>query len=195
MKVEPIAIAGPWTAGYTLAVHTVSAEFLGYDEQGHPKFDTVRSEMGEALYQLKYRGDTAAVFQLAQAVAEFMVKKGHRVDIVVPLPPSQTRAIQPVAAIAEQVAKKLRIAYDSRGLRKVKTTPELKSLTELADREAALKGAFTASVPAVKGKVVLLLDDLYRSGASMKEAAKTLLEGGEASAVYAVALTRTRVNR
>lgn len=41
-------------------------------------------------------------------------------------------------------------------------------MNEVKDRRAALAGAFTASAEALQEKSVLLLDDLYRSGASMK---------------------------
>lgn len=194
MKISPRAIAGPWKAGFTLDEHTVSSDFLGYNEQGHAVYDTVRSEVGELVYRLKYQGDQSAVPPLARVVAEFISSKDLPIDVVVPLPPSKQRSVQPVRSIAASVAKRLDIAYDSRALRKVRESPELKSMTELKDRRAALAGAFIASAEALKGKSVLLLDDLYRSGASMEEAARAIRKSG-AKAVYALALTRTRTNR
>ena len=192
MQIDPRRIAGPWKAGYTLAEHTVSSEFLGYNEQGHPKFDTVRSDIGEQVYRLKYQGDTRAVPKLARVAAGFVTSKALPIDLVVALPPSKKRAVQPVSAIAEQLANTLKVPYDPKGLRKVQDTPELKALAELDERRKALAGAFAAGD--VAGRNVLLFDDLYRSGASMEEAAATLLAAG-AKAVYALALTRTRSNR
>lgn len=157
-------------------------------------YDTVRSEVGELVYRLKYQGDQSAVPPLARVVAEFISNKELPIDVVVPMPPSKQRSVQPVRSIAASVAKRLDIAYDSRALRKVRESPELKSMTELKDRRAALAGAFIASAEALKGKSVLLLDDLYRSGASMEEAARAIRKSG-AKAVYALALTRTRTNR
>ena len=194
MEIDPSAIVGPWKAGYSLALHTVKSEFLGHDEQGRPKFDTTRSAVGEALYRLKYQNQTAAATKLARVAADFVVEKCFPIELVVALPPSKKRLVQPVALIAEEVAKRLRVPYDSRGLRKVKETPELKSLVDLKDREKSLKDAYVSST-SVKGKTILLFDDLYRSGSSMREAARTLLEVGGAVAVYALALTRTRSNR
>lgn len=195
MKTDPRTIAGPWKAGFTLDAHTVSSEFLGYNEQGYPKYDTVRSEIGERLYKLKYQNDASAISQLARVAADFIAAKRLPIEVVVPLPPSKKRIVQPVAAISEAVAKRLDIAYDSKALRKIKETPELKSMTELEVRKAALAGAFAASPSALQGKVVLLFDDLYRSGASMQEATQAILTSGGAKAVYALALTRTRTNR
>lgn len=167
---------------------------MGYDEQGHAKYDTTRSAIGEALYQLKYQGHTASATKLAKAAADFIATKGYPVELDVALPPSKKRSVQPVALIAEEVAKRLQVPFDSKGLRKVKETPELKSLSDLKGREKALKGAY-APAESVRGKTVLLFDDLYRAGASMQEAARTLVENGGAKAVYVLALTRTRINR
>jgi len=192
MNIDPRPIAGPWDDGFTLDAHTLSAEFLGYDLDGRPQFDTVRSELGEMLFQLKYRGDRAASASLAAVAADFLDEASIVVDVVVPLPPSRVRAFQPLAAIASQLARKVGAAYDPLSLRKVKETPELKSVGEMAEREAALAGAFDVQGQLLNGKRVLLFDDLYRSGASMREAARTLRAKGRVAALTALALTRTR---
>ena len=44
--------------------------YLGDDEYGHPRFNTTRSEPGEALYQLKYRADWNQVQPLAAQLRE-----------------------------------------------------------------------------------------------------------------------------
>jgi len=194
MRISPRPITGPWKAGFTLDEHTVSSEFLGYNDRGHAQYETVRSEIGELLYRLKYQGDSSGVELLSRVTADFVSGKGLPIDIVVPIPPSKQRSVQPVALIAKSVASRLDIAYDSKALRKVKETPQLKSMTELIDRRAALAGAFSVSTGKLDGKSVLLLDDLYRSGASMEEAARAIRASG-AKAVYALALTRTRTKR
>ena len=64
------------------------------------------------------------------------------------------------------------------------------------ERERALSGVFSLSNPALyKGKKVLLVDDLYRSGSTLKEITRVLYEQGKVSNVYVVTLTKTRVNR
>src|SRR3954449_2780044 len=104
---NPLPIVGPWAAGFTLDQHTVSAEFLGYDLNERPIFDTVRSEIGELLFQCKYRGDRAAYRKLAEIANEFLRSKRISIDVVVPVPPSQARPFQPLMAIAFRVAKLL----------------------------------------------------------------------------------------
>ncbi|MEQ1418316.1 ComF family protein [Acinetobacter indicus] len=64
------------------------------------------------------------------------------------------------------------------------------------EREKALSGVFSLSNPTLyKGKKVLLVDDLYRSGSTLKEITHVLYKQGQVSNVYVVTLTKTRVNR
>jgi predicted amidophosphoribosyltransferase len=191
-KINPLRITGPWDAGFTLDAHTISAEFLGYDLDGRAQFDTVRSELGEMLYRLKYRGDRAASIPLAAVAAEFIRARRLPVDVIVPVPPSKVRSFQPLLAIASSLASELRVGFDARSLRKVKETAELKSVEEMAEREAALEGAFDVQGHALTGRRILMLDDLYRSGATMSEAARTLRSRGRIASLVVLALTRTR---
>ncbi len=55
IKINPKKIKSDQFEGYTLDIHTISSDFLGYDGYGHAQFDTQRSEMGELLYRLKYQ--------------------------------------------------------------------------------------------------------------------------------------------
>lgn len=192
MKTNPLRIVGPWDAGFTLDVHTVSAEYLGDDLHGHPQFDTTRSEIGEALFRLKYRGEREASVALARVAAEFVRLRRLTLEVVVPVPPSRVRSFQPLAAIASRLAAQLGAGYDPASLKKIKDTPELKSMIDMAERETALAGAFEIRGSALAGKHVLLFDDLYRSGASMREAARTLRTQGRVASLTALALTRTR---
>lgn len=59
------------------------------------------------MYRLKYQSDQSTVPRLARVVAEFIVSKKLLIDVVVPLPPSKQRRVQPVRSIAESVANDL----------------------------------------------------------------------------------------
>jgi hypothetical protein len=72
MKTDPRSIPGPWKAGFTLDTHTASSTFFGYDDRGYPKFDTVRTAVGEYLYRLKYQSDYAAIRLLFKVAADFV---------------------------------------------------------------------------------------------------------------------------
>src|SRR4051794_38037873 len=83
MKIDPVQVQGAWRLGWALDVHTTSSEFLGYDQNGHPQFDTTRSPLGELLYQLKYRSKQTAA-QVAAVMADFFDDKPNalsRIDL------------------------------------------------------------------------------------------------------------------
>lgn len=75
---------------------------------------------------------------------------------------------------------------------KTKDTPELKNIHDYSARLKVLKDAFSVDKKKTRDKIILLLDDLYRSGATMNAISKTLLEEGSAKNVYALAITKTR---
>ena len=193
VEIHPRKIRGKWAEGYALDLHTTSSTFLGYDGYGHPQFETVRSELGELLYKLKYRADPSAVDSIAEAAAEFLTEKWRvNVDLIVPVPPSNTgRKRQPVLEVARAISDRTGIELCLDGLVKVKQTPQLKDVFDFKERVAALEGAFTVEKAKIQGKRVLLFDDLFRSGATMNTITECLMTGG-AEVVYALTLTRTR---
>src|SRR6266850_7705939 len=108
MTTNPAQVQGAWRRGWTLDRHLTSSVFLGDDENGHPRFENVRSPIGELLYQLKYRGQRNAQ-QVAAVMAGFFDDKPKilsHFDLVVPVPPSTARAVQPVVEVAGEIASK-----------------------------------------------------------------------------------------
>ena len=194
VEIHPKKIRGKWAEGYALDLHTTSSTFLGYDGYGHPQFETVRSELGELLYKLKYRADPSAVDSIAETAAEFLKEK-WRIDValIVPVPPSDTsRKRQPVLEVATAISDRTGIELCLEGVAKVKQTPQLKNVFDFKERVAALEGAFTVEKAKIQGKRVLLFDDLFRSGATMNTITECLMTDGGAEVVYALTLTRTR---
>jgi len=168
-----------------------SSEFLGYNEYGHPQFDTRRTDLGELLYRLKYKGDQSAVAPIAQTTSDFVRGWQPRIDVIVPAPPSRVRAVQPLFQIVDAVGSLLGFSVDKTSIRKTKATPELKNL-DYAQRLEVLAGAHSIEGNALRGRSVLLLDDLYQSGATLNAIARLLKGPGGSAAVFALALTRSR---
>lgn len=189
-------IEGAWKLGWALDVHTVSSVFLDYDQHGRAQFDTKRSDLGEWVYQLKYRGQSQAADLVAAVMAEFLRRKPlvlSAFDLIVPAPASMSRPIQPVTSIAAGLAERLDKAFEEDAIRKIKDTPTLKSLMEVEQRREALNDAFEGDRGIVAGRGVLLVDDLYRSGATANAVTLALIAAG-AARVYFLAATRTRSN-
>lgn len=194
VEIHPRKIRGKWAEGYALDLHTMSSTFVGYDGYGHPQFDTVRSELGELLYRLKYEAGASAVEAIAETAAEFLKEKWPiDVDLIVPVPPSNTgRKRQPVLEVARTISDRTGIELCLEGVVKVKQTPQLKNVFDFKERVAALENAFAVETAKIQGKRVLLFDDLFRSGATMNTITECLIKDGGANVVYALTLTRTR---
>ena len=187
----PSRITGLWDDGYALDFHTTGADFLGYDQFGHPQFDTHYTELGGLLHKLKYGSDSAAALPLVRVAAEFVRAWKVNVDVVIPVPPSRPRPAQPLIDVARRLAAELDLELDSQSLKKTRETPQLKGVDDFSARAKLLAGAFSAQGTGLNGRRVLLFDDLFRSGATLNAITKTLKDSG-AAAVYALTLTRTR---
>lgn len=196
MKISPRRIKGKWTCGYSLDLHTLSSEFIGYNEYGHPQFDTKYSDMGGLLNRLKYKSDKSVLRVIIDTAAEFLNSKSWSVDLIIPVPPSrETRAFQPVIAVAKGVSKFTGIKLCTDCVVKIKKTPELKDIYEFSKRIEILKDAYAVAKREVEGRNILLFDDLYRSGATLNAITRALKDKGKAKEVYALTLTITRRRR
>jgi len=130
MTTNPTEVQGAWTRGWILDWHTVSSTFLGYNEYGHAQYDTARSPLGELLYQFKYRRQNT-LDQIVEVMAGFFDNKPSglsKIDLIVPVPPSTPRQVQPVIQIAAAIAKKLGKSFSDNAVRKTKETPRLKDV-------------------------------------------------------------------
>jgi competence protein ComFC len=187
-------ILGKWREGFSLDLHTLSSIFVGYDEFGHPRFDTQRSEIGELLYRLKNKADQTSVPEIVEAVEALMKAWNPTVDILVPVPPSTQRAVQPVLVLVRAISQRLGILLAD-CVTKTRDIPQLKNVFDLDERAKLLEGLHAVDTSATQGKRVLLFDDLYRSGATMNAITTELYEAGKATDVFALTITRTRSNQ
>ncbi|MBI3571647.1 MAG: ComF family protein [Gammaproteobacteria bacterium] len=195
MVLHPQGIKGPWKAGIVLDWHTVASQVIGQNEFGYPIFDNKRSEIGELLYQFKYRNDQNALQQIVRASIEYLGDKVKgRIELILPVPPSNpVRTV--TSQIAQGLANGLHIGFSSNALAKSKNTSELKSVTDPEERRKILEGAFRVDKQQLEGRSVLLVDDVYRSGATLITATEAVTGQGNAKTVYVLAITRTRVHR
>lgn len=107
MKNNIHPLHGNWDAGYALDKHKISSTYIGDNEHGYPQFDTLRTEVGEALFRLKYRGDFSKADPLAAEIEKHLVPKFEKIGFIVPMPPTRVRPKQPVIEIAKALSKRL----------------------------------------------------------------------------------------
>lgn len=203
IKTHPQRIYGSWDAGWALDLHTLSSVPLGPDGSGRELFDTTRTELGEALYQLKYRDNRLRLTPIADIAAAFLSSLQipnqeplHQfVSSIIPVPPSLQRRFQPVPEVATLIGQALGIPVPLDYLLKIRSTTALKGMADTAERRTELTGAFTVADSRFAGKRVILVDDLFRSGDTMNAITETLKQQGQVTNVYVLAITRTRSNR
>lgn len=195
MQLHPQGINGTWQAGIVLDWHTVGSQIVGQNEFGYPIFDNKRSEIGEQLYRFKYKNDQNALSEILKASIRYLGTHSRgKFDLILPIPPSDiTRTV--TKQLAQGLAKGFSSVHSDTALIKTRSTTELKSVTDPEVRKNMLNGVFQADPAQIKGKNVLLVDDLYRSGATLESATEATISQGQAKTVYVLAITRTRVHR
>jgi predicted amidophosphoribosyltransferase len=198
MEINLRPLLGNWTHGWALDQHTVSSISGGSDSVDRPAFDTERTEIGEAIYKLKYRDDLTQAEPIAQTVAGFIRGRSELFDIkaILAVPPSNWwRSYQPVQVIAARVGELLGLPAPDDYLFKSRQTQALKGIADKRRRRKELDDAFAVRDKRFAGRHVLLFDDLFRSGETLKAVTIALLFQGNAAMVSVVAATSTRSNR
>ena len=199
VNLNPREIHGNWRGGYALDFHTVSSRLLP-----DGTYDTDRTEIGKLVYQVKYQQDQSKIQPIAEIAAKFITEEfavdGYPVlpylSAIIPMPPSDTkRPFQPVTEIAAKIGDLLNRPIRTDYLTKVKQTELLKNLSDVESKQAEIQGAFVVQSQDLRGRCVLLFDDLYNSGTTLTEATDVLYEQGRVRHVLILTLTQTRTKR
>lgn len=193
MNVNIKPIYGNWDLGYAMDKHMIKSTYLGDNEYGRPQFNNERTEVGEALYQLKYKNDWNQVEPLAQCLLKGAIPLFKNIQLIVPMAASNPRARQPVTAIAQALAKNMgggMNCFDGMILKK----PGGKSLKDLktrAEKQASVANMFSYQNQITsEGKYnALIIDDLYHTGVSMEAAVAALRGYSKIDKIYVAALT------
>lgn len=194
MNVAVQEINGAWHAGYILDKHVKSSEFIGNNEFGRPMFDTIRTEVGESMYQLKYKNDHNQIPLLAEVFVANLYSKLISVSLIIPMPPSKQRSFQPLIELAKAVGKKMNIPIFENILIKNKETPQMKDILNNEDKLSKLLEAFSIN-DGIETKGcwdALIIDDLYSSGSSLNAASMKLQTYSKIKNIFVAAFSRTK---
>jgi ComF family protein len=149
--------------------------------------------MRECIHLLKYEGKTALSKPLGMRLSNLVERDSIEVDLLVPVPlhpkKRRERGFNQAELLSSKIASQLGIPINRKDLVKRKPTP---SQTELDRRERItnVKGSFAIRKrDPFFNKRVLLVDDVFTTGATVNECSRVLLEAG-AKAVYVVTLGR-----
>lgn len=152
-----------------------------------------------AVNRLKFNGTVALSGPLGELLAELVtgssarLPSAHRITDVIPVPLHDIRLRERGFNQAELIAQALGAAASlpvrTGVLLRTRNTPPQVNLSA-KQREGNVRGAFAVRhrLP-VDGVYALLVDDVYTTGATLEECARTLLDAG-AEAAYAVTVSR-----
>jgi ATP-dependent DNA helicase RecQ len=176
---HPRPLSGPWHVGWALGFHS---SFSGADWN--------RSPIGELTYRLKYQNDFSVLPRVVEHIVELCVQHPElvKVDGLIPVPPSTKREVNPLLTVVEAVGRKFKLPVRNIII-KTRQTASQKEMHTQAQKRANVAGAYAVQT-SVHGQRLLVIDDLYDSGATLEEVARVLHRAG-AARVCVLTLTRT----
>ena len=199
INISPQPLFGPWKEGFALDIHTHSTKVLEEDKLGNViKWDQRYSNIGEHLYRYKYWKEGWHLYPLVSSIVAFLREKNltWNIDSIIPIPKSSEHPLtDPVKELAILVGRKMIVAVELQALHKIKATQALKSIYSPEERAEILQNAFEADSEKISGKNILLLDDVYRSGATLQAVSEGISRTAKPKNLYVLTITKTRVNR
>lgn len=151
-----------------------------------------RGHVLEMLHGLKYLGRTETARPLGLLLSEEIKRMDASPDVIVPVPLHtkrlQKRSFNQSVLMARACSNSLSIPLDYKGLQRVRDTGAQVGLSR-TERAENIKGAFALTSEEIyRGKNVLLIDDVYTTGATMRECAKLFSKAG--AKTYCLTLAR-----
>jgi len=156
------------------------------------------------IHLLKYEHVAPVADALGELLAGAVMNLRDLPDAitVVPVPlhasKQRERSFNQTVLLAEAAVRALRhdrptmqIEFAAHAMERLRSTPSQSGLTP-RQRRMNLRGVFSVREPKrVAGQTVLLIDDIYTTGATARECTRTLLQAG-AAAVYVATLARSQ---
>ena len=146
------------------------------------------SNIGETIHRCKYEnGGDFPDFLLKRTLSMFVKKfKGIHFDMVLYIPPTKSGTL--VKNFSEKFAKTLNIPINH-NLTKTRITSEQKIFQNSYSKQDNVSGAFDINTN-INGKNIVLIDDIFDSGATIKEAGKLLTSKG-AKLIVPIVIAKT----
>lgn len=146
----------------------------------------------KAVHQLKYQNIRALARPLAELMADYFTANPVPGDVLVPVPlhPKRLkeRGYNQSRLLACELGKLVNLPADDDCLvRQRYASPQARTAT-VSERHSNVSGAFSAG-EGLKGKQIILIDDVCTSGATLEACAAALKTGGVAS-VWGLVLAR-----
>lgn len=151
----------------------------------HRSYAKYAAQAKDVVLLFKYRGHEPLGRALAGLIdrelgLEEDLWNGVEAVVPVPLHPGKLRrrGYNQAAVLARHLAKLRGLPFVGNRLLKTRNNPAQMSL-DAAEREANVRGAYLVKKPGpLDGRVVLLVDDVFTTGATVAECSRVLLQAG-----------------
>lgn len=190
-----IPLQGDWAFGVAFDLHTAYSNHLGVDENGNDRFENIYTEMGYLIHSFKYKNNRGALPDIIKLLDK--IEWPLKFDFIIPIPPTdKTRKFQPVTEIAKALGQSIGVNVLTDILIKTPGGKPLKNISDPQERENSLRDTIAIhDNPLIHDKSVLLVDDLYRSGATLRISSDLLMKVAKVRVVSVLTMTRTRSHR
>lgn len=152
-------------------------------------------KLREAVQALKYENARAVAVPLGKRLAECLVRQQWMIDTIIPVPLHtmrlKERGYNQAQLLAEQVAQMTGIRCQPQALERIRNTQSQVTLSG-TERASNLQDAFAANPVTLQNHVILLIDDVYTTGSTLRACSTALIEAG-AQKVYGLTVTAARI--
>jgi len=149
--------------------------------------------MRQAVHQLKYRNLRALAGPLSVLLADYLAAYPLPVEVIVPVPlygrRLRERGYNQSGLLAGGLGKLAGLPVVADCLIRSRSTPPQARTATVAERGSNVSGAFACRDHRLRGREVLLIDDVATSGATL-DACAAALKGAGVAAVWGLVLAR-----
>jgi ComF family protein len=147
----------------------------------------------KAIHSFKYNDNTGLARFFSSQLIKLISNSTWQFDLIVPIPLSRahlkTRGYNQSEKLAIPLSNYFQIPLVNDAISRIKETQSQFNL-DRTERFKNVEGAFWGNPATLKNKKVLLVDDIFTTGATMRSCSKAILEAG-GEAVFCITVAQT----